>query len=101
MHRLRYFIGLCTLLAAVLGALWMVRLLRSMDDRPGLSLTLEFKDAQGLRAGTDVRYRGVTVGTVRSVAVSGDGSKAVAQVLLEPSGSAHACVTGTPPSART
>lgn len=95
MHRLRYFIGLCTLLAAVLGALWMVRLLRSIDDRPGLSLTLEFKNAQGLRAGTDVRYRGVTVGAVRSVAVSGDGSKAVAQVLLEPSGSAHACVNST------
>jgi hypothetical protein len=95
MHRLRYFIGLCTLIAAVLGAIWMVRLLRSIDEKPGMSLTLEFKNAQGLRAGTDVRYRGVTVGTVRSVAISGDGSKAVAQLLLEPAGAAHACVNSS------
>ena len=92
MHRLRYLIGLLTLAAAVIGAVWIVRLLRSLDERPGLSLSIEFRDARGLRAGADVRYRGVTVGAVRSVAISGDGNKAVAQVLLEPTGAAHACV---------
>tara|TARA_R110002072_G_scaffold302499_1_gene485927 strand:- start:97763 stop:99232 length:1470 start_codon:yes stop_codon:yes gene_type:complete len=95
MHRLRYFIGLLTLVGAILAAIWMVRLLRSLDDRPGLSLSVEFRNARGLRAGTDVRYRGVTVGTVRSVAISGDGNKAVAQLLLEPTGARHACVNSS------
>ena len=95
MHRLRYFIGLLTLAGAIVAAIWMVRLLRSLDERPGLSLSVEFRNARGLRAGTDVRYRGVTVGTVRSVAISGDGSKAVAQLLLEPTGAAHACVNSS------
>ncbi|MEZ6036896.1 MAG: MlaD family protein [Planctomycetota bacterium] len=95
MHRLRYLIGLLTLLVTVAGAIWMVRLLRSLDEKAGLSLSIEFRDARGLRAGADVRYRGVTVGTVRSVAVSGDGSKAVAQLLLEATGAEHACVDST------
>lgn len=92
MHRLRYFIGLVTLSLAVVSAIWIVRLLRSYDERPGLSLSVEFRNARGLRAGTDVRYRGITVGTVRSVAISGDGRKAVAQLLIEPTGARHACV---------
>ena len=80
MHRVRYLIGSLTLLAAVLGAIWVVRLLRNLDDRPGLPLQIEFRDARGLRAGADVRYRGVSVGTVRSVTIAGDGGKSVANV---------------------
>ena len=92
MHRLRYFIGLLTLALAAVSAIWIVRLLRSYDERPGLTLSVEFRDARGLRGGADVRYRGVTVGTVRSVAISGDGGKAVAQLLIEATGARHACV---------
>jgi hypothetical protein len=92
MHRLRYLIGLCVLAGAVLGALWIVRLLRTDDDRPGLALKIEFRNAQGLRAGTDVRYRGVQVGTVRSVAISDDGDKAVASLRIDPAGAKHARV---------
>ena len=92
MHRVRYLIGLCVLAAAALGAVWIVRLLRTVDDRPGFALTVEFKNAQGLRAGTDVRYRGVPVGTVRKVAISTDGAKAVATLRIEPAGARHACV---------
>ncbi|MBL8731360.1 MAG: MCE family protein [Planctomycetes bacterium] len=92
MHRLRYLIGVLTLAAAIVAAVWFVRILRNLDDRPGLALRVEFKDARGLRDGADVRFRGVTVGTVRSVSISGDGDKAVAQLLLDPAGAAHACV---------
>ena len=95
MHRLRYFIGLLTLIGAIIAAVWIVRLLRSLDERPGVSLSVEFRNARGLRAGTDVRYRGVTVGTVRSVVISGDGDKAVAQILLEPGGATHARVNSS------
>lgn len=95
MHRLRYFIGLLTLVGAIVAAIWIVRLLRSLDEQPGISLSVEFRNARGLRAGTDVRYRGVTVGTVRSVVISGDGNKAVAQLLLEPNGATHACVNSS------
>ena len=89
MHRLRYLIGLLTLVGAIVAAVWIVRMLRNMDERPGLSLRVEFRNARGLRAGTDVRYRGVTIGTVRSVAISSDGNKAVAQLLLEPVSYTH------------
>ena len=95
MHRLRYFIGLLTLIGAIIAAVWIVRLLRSLDERPCVSLSVEFRNARGLRAGTDVRYRGVTVGTVRSVVISGDGDKAVAQILLEPGGATHARVNSS------
>ena len=94
MHRVRYLIGSLTLLAAVLGAIWVVRLLRNLDDRPGLPLQIEFRDARGLRAGADVRYRGVSVGTVRSVTIAGDGGKSVANVLLDAPGAAQACLMG-------
>lgn len=92
MYGLRYLIGTLVLIAAALGAIWLLRVLQNQDDRPGLPLQVEFRDARGLRAGADVRYRGVTVGTVRAVAVSADGSKAVAHLLLEPPGAVHACV---------
>ncbi len=92
MHRVRYLIGSLTLLLAVAGAIWIVRLLHHLDDRPGLPLRVEFREARGLRAGADVRYRGVNVGVVRSIVISPDGSKAVAQLLLDPPGALHACV---------
>ncbi|HEX6811472.1 MAG TPA: MlaD family protein [Planctomycetota bacterium] len=92
MHRLRYLIGSLTLVAAVIGAWWIVSILRNLDNQPGLVLQIEFRDVRGLRAGADVRYRGVTVGTVRSIAIASDGGKATAQVLLAPTGAAQACV---------
>lgn len=92
MHRVRYLIGLLTLLLAVAGAVWIVRLLQHLDERPGVPLRVEFREARGLRAGADVRYRGVNVGVVRSIVISPDGSKAVAQLLLDPPGALHACV---------
>jgi hypothetical protein len=95
MHRLRYLIGSLTLLGAVLGAIWIVRMLRHLDDRPGLPLQVEFREARGLRAGADVRYRGVNVGVVRTVAIAADGSKAVAHLLLDPPGAQHACVNSS------
>jgi hypothetical protein len=95
MHRIRYLIGALTLLAAAAGAIQVVRILQNLDDRPGLPLRVEFRDARGLRAGADVRYRGVTVGTVRSVSVVGDGGKAVAGLLLDPAGAAQVCVNSS------
>jgi len=95
MHRTRYLIGLLTLALAVLGAWFLWHLLGSTIDRPGLELRIEFRDAHGLRPGADVRYRGVTVGAVRAVQVAGDGSKAVVDVLLDPTGAQQACVNST------
>src|SRR5688572_29245505 len=92
MHRIRYLIGTLTLIAAIAGAVWIVRILQNLDDRPGLPLRIEWRDARGLRAGASVRYRGVTVGTVRSVSIGVDGERAVADVLLDPAGALQACV---------
>ncbi|MFN9334737.1 MAG: hypothetical protein ACK6D1_19280 [Planctomycetota bacterium] len=38
MHRLRYLLGLLTLLGAVFVALWLQRTLRNLDERPGVPL---------------------------------------------------------------
>ena len=95
MHRFRYLIGSLTLIGAVLGAFWVVRILRHLDDRPGLPLQVEFREARGLRSGANVRYRGVNVGVVRSISISSDGTKAVAQLLLDPPGAQHACVNSS------
>lgn len=95
MHRVRHAVGLLTLVAAAAVAVWIVRLLRGIDERPGVPLRVEFRDARGLRAGAFVRYRGVTVGTVRAVGVSPDGAKAVAYLHLDPAGAEHARVTST------
>lgn len=95
MHRTRYLVGLLTLVFAIAGAGVLWGLLDSRDDRPGLQLRIEFRDARGLRAGADVRYRGVTVGAVRSVGISDDGSKAVIDLLLDPAGAAQARVNSS------
>lgn len=92
MHRVRYLIGIITLIAVVAAAFWIVRLLQQLDERPGVPVRIEFRDARGLRAGADVRYRGVRAGTVRSVTVSEDGSRAVVGALLDPRAAEHACV---------
>lgn len=95
MHRARYLVGCLVLLGAFLGAVWFVRVLQDLDQREGLPLSIEFRDARGLRAGADVRYRGVNVGTVRSVAIAADGKKATANVLIDLAASRHACVNSS------
>lgn len=92
MHRTRYLIGLLTLLLALLGAWMLWKMLGAAQDHPGLHVRLDFRDARGLRAGADVRYRGVTVGTVTNVQVAGDGTKAVVALVLDDAGAEQACV---------
>ena len=53
MHRFRYLIGCLTLVLAVVGAVWVVRVLRHLDERPGLPLQVEFRDAAPARGGTN------------------------------------------------
>lgn len=95
MHRARYLFGLLTLCLAIVGAWFLWSLLGSGDERPGLHLRIEFRDARGLRPGADVRYRGVTVGTVRTVGIARDGGKSVADLLLDPAGAAHARISSS------
>lgn len=92
MHRARYLVGLLTLVAAVIGLLFLLETLGGGDAQPGMALRVEWRDARGLRAGADVRYRGVTVGTVRAVQVGGDGGKAQVDLVLDRAGSDQACV---------
>lgn len=93
MHRLRYLVGLLTLLGAVAGIWFFLDVMGGDDGERGFRIAVEFRDARGLRAGADVRYRGVTVGSVQRVQVSGDGGKAVAEIELQPAAAVHACVT--------
>jgi hypothetical protein len=95
MNKLRYLLGLLILVATGTGVIWLTSILRDLDDRPGLPLQVEFRDARGLRAGADVRHRGVTVGKVRSVALAGDGERAVVRVLLDPSVAPLVCLNSS------
>lgn len=95
MHRSRYLLGLLTLALALAGVWFLWHLLGSSEDRPGLQLRVEFRDARGLRPGADVRYRGVTVGAVRSVQITEDGSKATVDLLIEPAAAVQARVNSS------
>jgi hypothetical protein len=95
MHRARYLLGVLTLVAAIAAAFWIVRLLQQLDDRPGVLVRVEFHDARGLRAGADVRYRGVRAGVVREVGLTADGGKAVVLALLDPVAAPHARLNST------
>ncbi|MCA8978298.1 MAG: MCE family protein [Planctomycetes bacterium] len=92
MHRARYLFGVLTLVATIVGTFWIVRLLQQLDERPGVLVRVEFHDARGLRAGADVRYRGVRAGIVRDVDITDDGGKASVSVLLDPQAARHACI---------
>lgn len=95
MHRTRYLIGLLTLALAIAFAIGAWEALGRAQDQPGLHLRLDFRDARGLRAGADVRYRGVTVGNVAGVQVAPDGSKAVVDLVLDDAGAEQACVNSS------
>ena len=83
MDRLRYLIGLATLVVTAVAAWFLIGLLRE-DDRAGFfTLQVEFRDVHGLKAGADVKYRGVRAGTVYSVELSEDGEKGIALVVLD------------------
>ncbi|GAB4136142.1 MAG: hypothetical protein Fur0037_00490 [Planctomycetota bacterium] len=92
MHGPRYLIGVATLLAAAWASWHLLCLLEGSDGSDGLRIAIEFQDARGLRAGADVRCRGVTVGTVRSVGISRDGGKAVAEVEIAADASIHVSI---------
>ena len=95
MHRTRYLIGLLTLALTLLGASMLWSMLSAAQDHPGLQLRIDFRDARGLRAGADVRYRGVTVGTVANVQIAGDGTKAVVSLVLDEAGTEQACLNSS------
>ena len=51
----------------------------------GLPITLAFSTGSGLHAGTTIKYRGLSVGKVKSVELSGNGKGVIVQALLEES----------------
>ncbi|NKX86732.1 MCE family protein [Nocardia coubleae] len=65
----------------VLGALYLGGVVLRIDptDSP-YEVTVELATSGGLTAGSDVTFRGVRVGRVQDVRVSGDGIAAVAQI---------------------
>src|SRR5215831_2830028 len=92
MDRARYLLGLVTLALAIAGAVFLWRLLEDHDSSGRFRLQVEFKSLRGLKAGADVRYRGVTIGSVRQVRLADDGMRAVAELVLDPGQEKHCCV---------
>ncbi|MEE8143444.1 MAG: MlaD family protein [Planctomycetota bacterium] len=71
---LRYLVGAGTLLAGILGAVYIWSLLGEERSPGEFSITLLFENAAGLAPGAAVRYRGVWVGeVVGSPTLGGDG----------------------------
>ncbi len=63
----RHLLGVATLVILVVGASYLWSLLGADDSDTGFRLTLVFENAQGLRDGAGVRYRGVRAGEVRAI----------------------------------
>ena len=61
-----------------------VSLLNIDDPKGSFSILVSFQDARGLKAGADVRYKGVRVGSVRSVTVTENGSGAQVVTSINP-----------------
>lgn len=83
MRGLRYAFGLLTLAAAGLGTWWLLALLSPGSGTENYTLSLEFRQARGLKGGAFVRYRGVRVGYVRTVKVAADGDKALVTAVID------------------
>ena len=84
MDRVQYAIGLLTLLFVLVAGWFLFGLLGDDDRKDYFRFRIEFRDARGLKTGAAIKYRGVTVGTVRRIQTSEDGEKAVVSVVLEP-----------------
>ena len=92
MDRARYLLGLVTLVFAIAGGVFLWRLLADRDTGDRFHLSLEWKTMRGLSAGADVRYRGVRIGSVRSVRLSEDGTRGVADLQIEPGHETRCCI---------
>ena len=67
-------VGLVTIVGVLLFTFVVVSLAHTeVFGKPGYSLHILFKDANGLHPGNSVRYVGVNVGKVESVTPSKDG----------------------------
>jgi len=81
-HRRLPLIWLVPAVAAVIGISMMVHAWLEA----GPVITIAFREAAGLEAGkTSVKYKGVAVGEVKTVALSQDGTNAVVTVALDKS----------------
>lgn len=82
MERLRYALGLIILGIAGAGAWILYAALEDVDPARLFHVHVLVRNARGLQAGADVRYRGVVVGSVRRVDLTDDAKKAVATIVL-------------------
>ena len=92
MDRARYLLGLLTLALTIAGGVFLWRLLADRDAGDRFRLSLEWKTMRSLTAGADVRYRGVTIGSVRHVRLAEDGSRGAAELQIEPGYEARCCI---------
>lgn len=60
---------------------WMAR---------GVTISIRFADGQGLREGAELRYRGIAIGEVRRIQLTGSVDAVVAVVRLDPTATAFA-----------
>jgi hypothetical protein len=91
MDRLRYLLGLLTLLAAIGGGVFLWNLLHEADRGTTFPVRVEFRNVRGLKAGADVRHRGVAVGVVHRVELRADTRRVEVVVALEPAHARLAC----------
>ncbi len=91
MDRVQYAIGLITLLLVMISGWFLFDLLSRDEEKDRFGFRIEFRDARGMKSGAAVKYRGVTVGTVRKIQISEDREKAVVSVVLEPGAEHLAC----------
>lgn len=80
----RQLLGAVTLGVVLLGGYYLWRLADGDETGPALRVTLRFDDAAGLRAGSAIRYRGVEVGEVESIALAEDTRSVLIRCRMAP-----------------
>lgn len=84
MDRLRYLFGVLTLAVLVGGGWFLLGLLEEGDGSELYQIEAAFFEARGLKPGADLKYRGIRIGSVRSVRVDETGAKALVRMSIEP-----------------
>ena len=77
MDRLRYLLGILTLVVMAAGGWFLFDRLESADLAARYQVEVTFLDARGLKPGADIKFRGIQVGTVRRIDVEEHGTHAV------------------------
>lgn len=83
MDRMRYLVGVITLMVMAAGGYFLFQQLNNQDSADQFRIEVTFLDARGLKVGADLKYRGIQVGSVQDVSIDDDGGRAIVSLRIQ------------------